>query len=237
MRGQRKNRQRGPRQRQSGGQIPRDRIVVSKRLSNPKAPIQRFTRTTSQVVQMNPSSGWNALGFDLQISFSLSQTSFYIAGSLLGNAANPGASDFTSLYDSYKLEHIELACMFGTNAYAAAGVTQYQLPIVNVVVDPSDISTISLSSILQYANLQTVQFGNTNTQNGWVMKFSPKPTLSAGANAVAAVEENPWLNIDVPTTPYYGVKMFFDNAGSTYNGVIGTMTFYVKYHWAMRLAH
>lgn len=235
-RGQRKNRQQPPRGRRSR-QVKGDHIIQSTRLSNPSPAIQRFTRTTTQVVSLNPSLGINATNFDLQMSFSLSQTSFYLGGSLLANAANPGASDFTALYDAYRIEAVEVAFIYGTNAYPAAGLTQYQLPIMNIVMDPTDISTISLSSILQYQNLITVQLGNVRTQNGYVLKFSPKPTLSAGANATAAVDINPWLNIDVPTVPYYGLKMFYDNAGSTYNGVIGSLTFYVKYHWAFRLAH
>jgi hypothetical protein len=186
------------------------------------------------VLSLNPSSGWNASGnFDLSLVFSLQQTSTYLAGVVSANYSNPGYSDFTALYDRYRIEEVEVAIMYGTNAYPPGTQAVAQLPILNVVFDPSDNSTFSLSSIMQYQNLHTVQLGNLRNSNGYVVKFKPRSLITAGGSAAAATEMNPWLSKDTPTVPHYGLKLFYDNAGSGINSIIGQCNFYVKYHLAM----
>lgn len=212
-------------------------LVEERRLSSQREVVQRFTRTTPVVVSMIPSTGINGSGFDMEMLFTLNQTSYYIAGLLFGNNSNPGASDFTALYDQYKLEGIELAFMYSQNVNAGgAPATSAFLPIMNIVFDPNDVSVISLSSILQYSNLKTVQLGNLRTEQGYVLRCKPTPLTTVGAQATAGVSAT-WLNCDTPVVPHYGVKMFYDNGGSTLATVIGNLTIYVKYHWAFRLAH
>jgi hypothetical protein len=211
-------------------------ILEKTRFSQSAVPIHRYVRMTTNTVPITPSTGWNAAGFDLEISFSLNNTSFYIGGVLAGTAANPGASDFTALYDFYRLESVEVSLMYGANMFAPGTAAVAQLPIMNIAFDPSDLSVTSLSSILQYQNLRTVQLGNQRTQNGYVVSCKPRPLLTGGGSATAVVETNPWLNKDTPTIPYYGLKIFYDNAGSTAATVIGIVSFYIKYHWAFRLS-
>lgn len=211
-------------------------IVERNRFSQSNVPIHKFSRMTTNTVPITPSTGWNASGFDLEISFSLNSTNFYIGGVLAGTAANPGASDFTALYDFYRLDSVEVSLMYGANMFAPGTAAVAQLPIMNIAFDPSDISVTSLSSILQYQDLHTVQMGNQRTMNGYVVQCKPRPLLTAGGTATAVVQENPWINKDTPTIPYYGLKIFYDSAGSTAATVIGIVSFYIKYHWSMKLS-
>ena len=208
-----------------------------RRFTQPTVPVHKYCRTTSQAFTMTPSTGWNAGGFDLEIGFSLSVTNFYIAGALASAAANPGASDFTALYDFYRLDKVELCFMLSSNIYAPGTLAAAPaLPILNIAFDPSDVSVTSLSSILQYQNLQTVQLGNQRTQSGYVVVCQPRPRMTAGGNATAAVEVNPWMNKDVTTTEYLGVKVFYDAGGSTVSTAIGSITIYTKYFWSFKLS-
>lgn len=229
-RGQRKNRQ----QRRGVPRAPRNlELQELGKLSASRTPIHRFSRTTAFAYAVTPTTGWNASSnFDLGLTFSLASTFVYLAGTLNSTQSNPGSGDFTALYDRYRLESVEVSLMGGTNMYPAATGAAAQLPIMNIVFDPSDISTFSLSSILQYQNLHTVQLGNQRTQNGYVIKFKPRPLLTAGGSAVAASELNPWISKDVPSTPYYGLKIFYDAAGSALATQISAVSFYVKYNWA-----
>lgn len=233
MRGQRKNRQQLARQ---GNRVQRDTLVVQRSLSQVSVPVHKFARTTSQSVPITPNTGFAGLNlFDLEMTFSLNQTQFYVGGVLYSNASNPGASDFTALYDFYRLDKVEVAIMYGANSFSPGPSTVAQLPILNIVFDPSDSSAISLSSILQYQNLHIVQMGNQRTQNGYTVTCAPRPLISAGGTQ-SAVEMNPWINKDTPGVAYYGIKMFYDNAGSTLATSIGNLTFYVKYHWSFKLS-
>lgn len=228
----RRNRQ-GGRSKQSSG---RDMLIEKSRFSQSGVPVHRYSRMTSQAVTINPSSGFNAVGFDLSIVFSLSTTQFFIAGVLASSASNPGASDFTSLYDQYRLEGVEVAFMYGANAFAPGLANTAQLPIMNIVFDPTDVSIISLSSILQYQDLHTVQLGNQRTQNGYTVACRPRPLATLSSTAQAGIQVAPWISKDTPTVGHYGIKVFYDNAGSTLNAVMGTLTMYVKYKWAFRLS-
>ena len=211
-------------------------IIERSRFTQSSVPVHKYVRMTTNTVPITPSTGWNAAGFDLGLTFSLNSTNFYIAGALAGTAANPGASDFTALYDFYRLDSVEVSMMYGANMFAPGTAAVAQLPIMNIAFDPSDISTFSLSSILQYQNLHTVQMGNIRTQNGYVVTCRPVPLLTAGGTATAVVEVNPWLSKDTPTIPYYGLKIFYDSAGSTAATVIGVVSFYIKYHWSFKLS-
>lgn len=238
MRSRRQNRQgarrSGPRRNSSGR--GRDSLIEERRLStsNPNK-VMKFSRVTSQVIPITPATGWNGTAFDLQIAFSLTATLFYIAGTLYSTASNPGATDFVTLFDEYRLASVEVSMMYGANSVVPGTAATPQLPIMNIVFDPTDVSTISLSSILQYQNLRTVQLGNQRTDAGYVVKCSPRPLISAGSLATAmSPNVAPWLNKDVTNVAMFGLKIFYDNAGSTFVAVTGTVTFYVKYNWEMR---
>jgi len=223
----------GNRSKRSAG---RDQLIEKTRFSQSSVPIHRYSRMTSQVVTLNPTSGFNTVGFDLSIVFSLNATQFFIGGVLASTASNPGASDFTSLYDQYRLEGVEVAFMYGANLIAPGLATAAQLPIMNIVFDATDVSTISLSSILQYQDLHVVQLGNQRTQNGYTVVCKPRPLSTLSSTAQAGVMNAPWISKDTPTVGHYGIKMFYDSAGSTLNAVMGTLTMYVKYKWAFRLS-
>jgi hypothetical protein len=187
---------------------------------------------------MVPSTGFNGSGsFDMEINFSLNSTYFYVGGVLAATAANPGASEFVALYDMYKLESVEVAFMYGANTVTSGGIAVAQLPILNVVFDPTDSSVISLSSILQYQNLRTVQLGNQRTEDGYVVRCTPTPLINTLAGQTVVPTSPQWLTTDQPTLSHFGLKCYYDNAGSTLATVVGTLTMYVKYNWSFKLSH
>lgn len=233
----RSRRQNRPRRAQEGSRLRSGLMIEKSKLSESKSSVHRYSRTTAQILSLIPSTGFNGTAFDCELSFSLSTLNVFIAGSLAAATSNPGSSDFTALYDFYRLASVEVSFMYSANSAPMAPAAAAQLPILSVVFDPSDVSVISLSSILQYQDLHVVQLGNMRTSNGYVLKCKPTPQLSAGGSAAAVVRENPWLNIDVPTTPYYGIKMFYDSSGSTVTSITGYLNLYVKYNWEFRLSH
>jgi len=195
----------------------------------------KFVRTATDVVSIQPNTGINASGFDICYTFSLSTTNRYVAGVLGSAISNPGSSDFTALYDQWRIDAVELAFMFGANSVPTGTLATAQLPIFNFVYDPSDSSVISLSSILQYQELHTVQLGNQqNTSNGYTIRIVPYSRVLDGSSSTYAVDGSKWINIDSPAVEHFGVKGFYDSAGSTLTTVIGSVTVYIKYFLSMK---
>jgi hypothetical protein len=220
-----------------GSKLRRGMMIERTRLSSPNVPVHRYSRTTAQILDMRPATGFNGVAFDCELSFSLNSLFVYLGGTLNATTANPGASDFTALYDSYRLASVEISFMYSGNSAPLAPAASPQLPILNIIFDPTDTSVISLSSILQYQDLHIVQLGNLRTSNGYVLKCRPTPLITAGGSATAASNFNPWLNIDTPTVPYFGIKMFYDSSGSSVSTITGYLNLYVKYNWEFRLSH
>jgi hypothetical protein len=236
MRGRRQNRPKQNPRRESPSSLQ-----VSGVFRTPKVAIQKFERTTVQAFTLVPSTGILATAFDMEIAFSLNSTYFSLGGTVISVDANPGASEFVALYDEYRISEVEVSFMYGANAVAPGTAASPQLPILDIAFDPSDASVTSLSTILQYQNLVTVQLGNQRTANGFVVRCRPVPDLSAGTGgaAVGAIipQSAPWLSTDFPTVQHNCLKVFYDSAGSTSTAVIGTLTMYVKYHFEMKLSH
>jgi len=199
-------------------------------------------RTTNYSTTLNPSAGFGLGGFDLEMDFSLNQTKIYIGGSVISTVTNPGGSDFFSLYDEWKIDMVEVATMIGFDNIVPGVLSTPQLPIFNYAFDPSDTSTITLGSILQFENVQTVQMGVQRGQDGFVVRFKPVPGLpivnTGGSVTFGTVPEKAgWMSMDLTTTPHNALKIVYDPAASTNNSIIGSVTFYIKYHFSMKLSH
>ena len=230
-RGQRKNRQ------NRGADRPRrsrrDDLIEESRLSKSRIQTMKFTRTVNQNFNMTPTTGFNGVASDMEIAFSLNATNFYLGGVLASSASNPGASDFLALYDEYKIDQVEVALMYGGNSVTPGVPGTIQLPILLVVFDATDTSATSLSSMLQYQNLNVVQLGNNRNSSGYTFKCAPRAQTTVGGSAVAGSSVT-WINIDTPSVNHLGVKVFYDSAGSTLASIAGTLQVYVKYHLSMR---
>jgi len=234
MRGQRKNRQ----TRKSGRDSSRNQgLSVRGTFTSQKAAVHKYVRTTSSSYSLTPATGWNGTSnFDLELAFTLNNTLVYLGGALAFSLANPGASDFISLYDEYRIAGVEVSFMYGANAVAGGPATTSQLPILDIVFDPSDTSVTSLSSVLQYENLRTVQLGNQRTSDGFVVKCCPVPTIDRLTTGMIP-KTAPFITVDDPATVHNGLKIFYDSGGSTSAAVTGLVTMYFRYFFEMKLSH
>lgn len=228
----RPNRQRGSRE-----------LVERSKFSQSRQQVQSFSRVTApSSVGIIPATGLGGTAsFDMQFTFSLQQTLIYIHGVLVSTVANPGYTDFTSLYDEYALESVEMSFMVDLNSVNPGAAGTMSLPLLNIVYDPNDSATCSLSDVLQYQDLHTVQLGNQRSQNGYVLKFKPTPLVTAsvpdgsfaGSRTFGGLN---WLATRYPTVPHLGVKLFYDNCGSTLATEGGSLVFYIKYNWKMKVS-
>ena len=187
---------------------------------------------------MIPSSGFNGTSlFDMEVDFSLSNVTYYLGGVVSGGGTVTGNTDFTALFEEWRIDSIEVAIMYGANAIAPGPVTGPQSPILIIAFDPNDLSATSLSSILQVNGNRIIQIANIRGESGFVTRFRPRvqaqaTTVASGKSLLMPLGQ--WVSTDAPTTSHLGLKVFYDNAASTYAQAIGTLQFYFKIHYSFQ---
>lgn len=189
--------------------------------------MHKYARTTNTNFNLVPVTGWGGLAYDIELGFALSNTYTFASGAPLGSIPNPGAADFLTLYDEYRIEGVEVSFLWSNNAVAPGSATP-NLPIVNIVFDPSDTSAVSTSTALSYQNVQTVQLGNQRTQNGFVVRCAPVPNVTTPGSGQMIPVSAPWLSIDTPNVVHNAIKFVYDPAGSSLATQIGTLTLNAK---------
>lgn len=181
-------------------------------------------RSAANVLFYGTNSGWNATSrFDLSFAFTQNTIQVYSGGSVISSWSVPGATDFTPLFQWWRINYVDFqlfsgATNFGANNTPAVPPTNSQA-VWNLVFDPNDTDAISLSSILQYENLRTVTLPVNRSVDGLVLRFRPTPLVGGaqvGSTAVRPafrpekVRANPWVDMAQLSIPHYGVKTFLD---------------------------
>ncbi len=139
----------------------------------------------------------------------------------------PSSSDFTNLFDQYRIKHIEAVYVFSTHILAS----QARYPRLTFAVDYSDASNpASESDVLQYQNSETYQFGQV--KHTFKRVFQPRAALAAFEGAFTGygmASVNQWFDTNDSSIEYYGTKDWLTN----YNTGLNTgaqVTLYYRYH-------
>lgn len=142
--------------------------------------------------------------------------SYYVAGAIANAASGgygfsfslsavPNASEFTSLYDQYKLIAAKVKLIPRGNS-SDIGV-QNNLGNVFSVIDRDDGNApTTLNQILQYQNVKQTPNNRMHT------RYVPLThNIGAMDTALAITNKQPskgWIDCDVSTTPHYGLKVW-----------------------------
>jgi hypothetical protein len=176
--------------------------------------------------------GFNGLGTNsMQIAVSLG-TLYLNYGGSTSTIAVPDYTDFTNLFDIYRIAGCEVRMFYNVNTsttFATAG-----LPLLACVIDYNDINPLAnLGAALEYTNCALLQLGNVRGSSP-SCNVSWKPRIAAEANApgsaVAALAPSGpiWLDSTYPNIPHYGMKAVYDNWTAGAGTVVGEIQIYVK---------
>jgi hypothetical protein len=139
----------------------------------------------------------------------------------------PGSSDFTNLFDQYRIVAVEAIYVFSTHILAS----QARYPRITFCVDYSDASNpASENAILEYQNAESFQFGQVKHTFKRVLK--PRAALGAFEGAFTGYGMAPlgmWFDAADSAIEYYGTKEWLSN----YNTTIATgaqVNVYHRYH-------
>lgn len=125
--------------------------------------------------------------------------------------AMPSYTDFTALYDMYKINGLKFTLIprhtevpIGTTA---PGGTQ----VMSVLDFDDDVAPGSINQLCQYANLKQTR-GNINHSRYW------KPRIKQNVNTVSAtagyeVTKPKWLDLASTDIKHYGIKYAIEQSG------------------------
>lgn len=209
-------------------------------LRNPKLTYS-FERTTLQRLGFDArdgftlSSGATVLGPGMAISFQLGQIKFWGSGGNNSQIAVPNYTEYTALFDEWKIDYVKVKIMYTTNVSNGTNINPayatYMLPTIQTAVDTDDdVPPTSSNDLLQYQNLRTRMF---DTNGPMYIQFKPKATLATEAGNVLAAgyasNYGGWCNTSSAGTDWMGLKIFADLGGTSTATHLGDFVFYITY--------
>lgn len=138
----------------------------------------------------------------------------------------PSYTEFTTLFDSYRLTGVKMVftprinSTYATNNLNNVGILYYAR-------DLDDSTNTDLSALMQYQDTKFV-----TGYNAFSVYIRPKVTMEVYNTSVTSAYSmgSPWIDNNYPFVPYYGLKVYWDNTPLT-EGVAYDVnaTYYVKF--------
>jgi len=204
---------------------------------NPASPTYSFARTVSQPMILDQAGGFAGVSNTLQMQFSLVAITFYTGAGPLVTPSVPSSTEFTTLFDQWRLDYVDIEVFFSGNSQnvTTAGST---LPLLWYADDYDDANNTTLSMIQQYPRVKIASLGENG---GYVLRHrvSPKASLiisdGAGAYGNSPQLNGPtWIDSANPGTPHYGLKFCLDTFGRTAAGDLGSINVVSKMHFSFK---
>lgn len=180
-------------------------------------------------------SGLTALGPGIAISFQLGQVKFWGSNGNNSQIAIPNYTEFTALFDEWKIDYVKIKMMYTNNfSNATAANPVYSaapLPTLQAAVDTDDdVPPTASTDLLQYQNLRTRLFDSNGPE---YFTFKPKASLATEAGNILATgyasNYSGWCNTSSTGTDWMGLKMFLDLGGTSTANHFGDFVFYITY--------
>lgn len=162
-------------------------------------------------------------------------TQYKLGGSMQWTIADvPSSSEFTTLFDRYEIEQVDVEVNCTQNS-ATVGIVN-SMPTITYVPDFDDATVpANPSTISQYQRAKTWTFRG----DGKPLKFSVKPRVQVPVYRTGVTfayqAGGPHTLVDLGNTdvPHYGLKFFLENLLSGTSPIQGetNITFKCKYHF------
>lgn len=224
----------------------RGRSRIYGMMSSPNT-IYSFKRTVCAGLKLNPGSGFTTFinaagvtgGYDSGIgsvsrgiAFQFSLQGFTIIGSGSSGYNMSGATEFTSLFDQWRIKKIVLKIMYNQNT-ASNTTPGTPLPIIQHCTDQDDANPPTLSTeLLQRPEMKIVEYGSGSTSLIKYFTIYPNAKLASDPTGVTATTLTPrscFFDVAESGVANFGFKMWFD---STRNASVdmGDLLIYADYY-------
>lgn len=197
-------------------------------------------RTTNYSVQWSGNLGWSGTSSpDLGMTFSMNSVEVTLGGVFFTSVAFSGITDLSNLFEWWKILKVDIQVFTSSNTLSQTTAGNVAaMPISNIIFDPNDVASTSLSAGLQYGSLRTVQIGQGRHVDGFTFSIKPTPLIEANNPLFVGLMEpqrtNPFFSTSTGAVPHYGVKMIQDPglAGVGTNSIV--YTFYIRAHYRVK---
>lgn len=193
--------------------------------------VYRFKRSLQLTTTVNQSTGYFGAGYDMCILPSLNQCDFRINGVLVFSPTLPNVTEFTGLFDQYKITKVSVRVIFSGNSSDPVTPTLC-LPVVHQVNDYNSTGALTLSDYQEYPEMKTHQLGQ-DKRIAWSFVPHVRGDLLTIGGVLSSSANNmpcPWIDCTSSTIQMLGTRLFLNNLGRNTNQDIGSIMFLVDYH-------
>lgn len=173
-----------------------------------------------------------------KVSHSITNSNFQtIASNLTGPVYNefkltdvPNYTDFTNLYDTYKICAIKRKYIFNKNSSEAGNTGTYEMPTLLTVNDFNDDAALtSENEALEYASCK-------QTRMDRITKRYFKPTIQVVAGTASSTDymKTKWTSTEAPDRIHRGIKEAVIGTSTGTPLVVGQLFVYTTYYIACR---
>lgn len=217
--------------------VPTNRIPRSVVSGSSVYPFKRSVRFQ---MNLNPSTGFQltggGVGWGLGLTFCLDQIIAQVGGINLSIAV-PQATEFTTLFDQWRIHHVDVKYVNSNNNSAVANSTLF-LPTLLIVNDQDDgANPASLAEMLQRPDHQIWQMGMNGSINNIRQKrvypAFAQGAFQAGLTSAYSLSRRNFINCSYPATQCYGQKVWWDTVLDT-NGSVGILAVYVDIYYEFK---
>lgn len=177
--------------------------------------VYKFSRSTHWYAALNPAIGVAGLSaYDIQLLYNLGGVEISIGGVGVTGPNLPNASEFTNLFDQYRITNVRIEAYISQNT---ENTPSYPNPLLHITNDYNSSGSFSLSDMEQYQSMRTYQ-PNDGSRVVWNCRNpSNRADLltNTGVTSTSAGNWNSWVDCSSPEVRYYGTRMFVDYLGRT----------------------
>jgi hypothetical protein len=219
----------GPRRHnKSSGKGPSQESIISLKNQVPRPVVQSYNirRSWTQQINYNPGAGgWNSASPDIQFNFAASVSNINLGGVGTFSPTTPNSSEFSALFDQYRIKGITLRLDWDCNSYSVSNISS-AAPLLYVVADYDGSTDAAVSDLLQYPQVVTHSF----MESGYkplIMHIKPRPLMDIASTGVltaySPAKVAPFIDTSYMTVPHYGIKLASSGNGASTNAVVGYM--------------
>lgn len=181
---------------------------------------------------------WNGVSLttdNIQVDFTLNNVRLFAAGgaSPFATLPMPNATEFTGLYDQYRIDWIDCQFMFSNNN-SSVNSPATVLPIIYLCKDYDDTANATVNDIRQYSTQQTWQLGQQQGSDG-IHHVFVKPNVDValynGITTGYARGKPMYIDTGSADVPHYGIKFALDRIAVPASSTpVGYLTINFVYH-------
>lgn len=144
----------------------------------------------------------------------------------------PNSTEFTSLFDLYRIAKVEFRLLFNANMIQVqATVPMNPIRYATVIDYNSAGSLASLNDAREFKTCQIKMFPFDNEEERVLAPRFISVIEDSALSVVAGGSQTGWLNTSVASVPHYGVRYFVEQLTSPYTG---TVSLEARYHLEFR---